>query len=92
MSRGQGHRRWSAPAQKVRGILESSRDERRNFQPRAVVEFPVRQEVAQVGWAMPSNGESLDGDVVTPLISQAAEGRLALRIGDSARPQLLDGF
>ena len=52
------------PAQKIRGILESSRDERRNFQPRAVVEFPVRQEVAQVGWAMPSNGELLDGYVV----------------------------
>lgn len=92
MSRGQGHRRWPAPAQKIRGILESSRDERRNFQPRAVVEFPVRQEVAQVGWAMPSNGELLDGDVVPLLISQAAEGWLAGGIGDSFRPQLLDGF
>jgi len=62
-------RRWSAPAQKIRGILESSRDEQRSFQPRAVVEFPVRQEVAQVGWAMPSDGKLLDGYVVSRLIS-----------------------
>ena len=82
----------ACPCSKIRGILESSRDERRNFQPRAVVEFPVRQEVAQVGWAMPSNGELLDGDVVPLLISQAAEGWLAEGIGDSFRPQLLDGF
>jgi len=52
----------------------------------------VRQEVAQVGWAMPSNGELLDGDVVPLLISQAAEGWLAGGIGNSFRPQLLDGF
>ncbi len=55
----------AAPAQKKRGILESSRDERRNFQPRAVVEFPVGQEVAQIRWAMPSDGELLERDVVS---------------------------
>ena len=55
----------AAPAQKIRGILESSRDERRNFQPRTFVEFPVGQEVAQIGWAMPSDGELLDRDVVS---------------------------
>jgi hypothetical protein len=55
----------AAPAQKIRGILESSRDERRDFQPRTVVEFPVGQEVAQIGWAMPSDGELLDRDVVS---------------------------
>ena len=82
----------ACPCSKKRCILESSRDERQTFQPRAVGEFPVRQEVAQVGWAMPSNGELLDGDVVPLLISQAAEGWLAGGIGDSFWPQLLDGF
>ena len=57
---------------------------------RSVVEFPVRQEVAQVGWAVPSNGELLDGDVVPLLISQTAEGRLVRRIGNTFCPQLLD--
>ena len=52
---------WARPpkvaptAQKIRGILESSL-KWQNFQPRSVVESPVWQEVAQVGWAMPSNG------------------------------------
>jgi len=32
---------------------------------------------------MPSNGESLDGDIISALVGQAAERRLALRIGDS---------
>ena len=41
---------------------------------------------------MPSNGESLDGDIISALVGQAAERRLALRIGDSTRPKLLDSF
>jgi len=41
---------------------------------------------------MPSNGESLDGDILSALVGQAAERRLALRIGDSTRPKLLDIF
>ncbi len=57
-----------------------------------VIEFPVEQEVAQVRWAMPSNGELLDGDVVPLLICQAAEGRLVGGIGDLFFPHLLDGF
>ncbi len=48
------------------------------------------QEVVQVGWAMPSNGEVLNGDGVSLLVGQAADGRLAWRIGDSTRPKLLD--
>jgi len=41
---------------------------------------------------MPSNGESLDGDIISALVGQAAERRLALRIGDSTRPKRLDSF
>ena len=41
---------------------------------------------------MPSNGELLEGDIVSPLVGQAADGRLAWRIGDSTRPKLLDSF
>ena len=41
---------------------------------------------------MPSNDESLDGDIMITLVGQAAERRLALRIGDSTRPKLLDSF
>jgi len=42
---------------------------------------------------MPSNGELLDGDIISALVDQAAERRLAfLRIGDSTHPKLLDSF
>jgi len=41
---------------------------------------------------MPSNGKSLDGVFISALIAQAAERRVALRIGDSTRPKLLDSF
>ena len=39
---------------------------------------------------MPSNREVLNGDGVSLLVGQAADGRLAWRIGDSTRPKLLD--
>jgi hypothetical protein len=68
LSRGLNTVRRSVPAQKIRGLLESSLNEGQNFQPRAFVEFPVGQEIAQVGWAMPSNREAFDGNVVSLII------------------------
>ncbi len=41
---------------------------------------------------MPSIGEVLDGDIVSPLVGQTAEGRLAMRVGDPSRPKFLDSF
>jgi hypothetical protein len=41
---------------------------------------------------MPSNGESLDGDIIFAIVGQAAERRLALRIGNWTHPKLLDSF
>ena len=49
LSRGQGHHRHPAPAQKIRDLLKSSLDKRQNFQPRAVMQFLIGQEIAQVG-------------------------------------------
>ena len=41
---------------------------------------------------MPSNGESLGGDIISPLVGQAADRRLAWRIGNSTCSKLLDSF
>ena len=48
LSRGQNTDRCSVPAQKIRGLLESSLHVGRYFQPRAFTEFPARQEIAQI--------------------------------------------
>ena len=63
LGRGQNTDRCSVPAQKIRSLLESSLDVGRYFQPRAFTEFPVRQEIAQVRRAVPSNREAIDEDV-----------------------------
>ena len=68
LSRGLIPVRRSVPAQKIRGLLESSLNEGQHFQPRAFVEFPVGHEIAQVGWAMPSNREAFDGNVVSLIV------------------------
>ena len=81
LSRGHGRHRRPAPAQKIWGILESSLDEGQRFQPCAVMQFSVGQEVAQVGWAMPSDGQALNGDGVSLLVGQTTQRRLAWRSG-----------
>ncbi len=73
MSRGQNAVRRSVPAQKIRGLLESSLNVGRYFQPHAFAEFPVRQEIAQVGWVVPSNCEAINGNVVALIVGQTVE-------------------
>jgi hypothetical protein len=73
LSREQNAVRRSVPAQKIRGLLESSLNVGRYFQPRAFAEFPVRKEIAQVGWAVPSNREAIDGNVIALIVGQMVE-------------------
>ena len=88
LSRGQN----SVPAQKIRGLLESSLDVGRYFQPRAFTEFPVRQEIAQIRRAVPSNREAIDEDVVALIVGQTVERRLTLGACNTFVPVLLDRF
>ena len=57
-----------SPCSKIKGLLESSLNVGQYFQPRAFVEFPVGQEIAQVGWAVPSDCEAFDGNVVSLIV------------------------
>jgi hypothetical protein len=68
LSRGQNAIRRSVPAQKIRGLLKPSLNVGQYFQPRASAEFPVRQEIALVGWAVPSNREAINGNVVALIV------------------------
>ncbi len=92
LSRGQNTVRCSVPALKIRGLLKSSLNVGRYFQPRAFAEFPVRQEIAQVGWAVPSNHEAIDENVVALIIGQMVEWRLTLGACYTFVPELLDCF
>ncbi len=92
LSRGQNAIRCSVPAQKIRGLLESSLNVGRYFQPRAFAEFPVRQEIAQVGWAVPSNREVINGKVIALFVGQTVERRLTLGACYTFVPELLDCF
>ncbi len=67
---------------------------RRYFQPRAFVEFPVKQEVAQVvGWAVLSNCKAIDGNAVALIVGQKVERMLVLGACHHALvPKLLDLF
>ena len=75
LSRGQNTDRCSVPAQKIRGLLESSLDVGRYFQPRAFTEFPVQLEIAQIRRAVPINREAIDEDVVALIVGQTVEWR-----------------
>ena len=57
-----------------------------------LTEFPVRQEVAQIRWAMPSNREALDGDVVALIVGQTVDQRLTLGVCNAFVPVLLGRF
>ncbi len=92
LSRGQNAVRCSVPAQKIRDLLESSLNVGQYFQPRAFAEFPVRQETAQVGWAVPSNREAINGNVVALIVGQTVERRLTLGACYMFAPELLDHF
>ena len=92
LSRGQNTNRCSVPAQKIRGLLESCLDVGQYFQPHAFTAFPVRQEVAQAGWAVPSNREALNGDVVALIVGQTVEWRMTLGACNAFVPVLLDHF
>jgi hypothetical protein len=90
LSRGQNTDRCSVPAQKIRGLLESSLDVERYFQPREFTEFPVRQEIAQIRQAVPSNREAIDEDVVALIVGQTVEWRQTLGACNAFVPVLLD--
>ena len=91
-SRGQNADRRSVPAQKIRGLLESSLDVGRFFQPCAFAEFSVRQEIPQIRWAVPSNREAIDRNVVALIVDQTMERRLTLGASNTFKPVLLDRF
>ncbi len=55
-----------------------------------VVEFPVGQEVAQVGWAVPSNREAFNGNVVSLIVGLTMEWGLSFGACYAIMPQLLD--
>ena len=57
-----------------------------------IAAFPVRQKIAQVGWAVPSNREVIDGNVIAFIIGQAVERRLTLGACYTFGPELLDSF
>jgi hypothetical protein len=94
LSRGRGQNavRRSVPAQKIRGLLKPSLNVGRYFQPRGSAEFTVRQELAQVGWAVPSNHEAINGNVVALIVGQMVEWRLTLGACYAFAPELLDRF
>ena len=74
------------------GLLKSSLDVGRYFQPRAFAEFHARQKIAQVGWVVPSNREAIDGNVVALIIGQTTEQRLTLEACSTFVSELLDSF
>ncbi len=80
------------PCSKKRGLLESSLDVGRYFQPRVFTEFPVRQEIAQIRRAVPSNREAINEDVVALIVGQMVERRLTLGACNTFVPVLLDRF
>ncbi len=84
LSRGQNISRCSIPVQKIRGLLESSLDA-------WFAKFPVRQKIAQVGWAVPSNCEAINVNVIALIICQVVERRLTLGACYTFVPELLDG-
>jgi hypothetical protein len=90
LSRGQDAFGHYVNAQKIRDLLESSPDVGQYIQPRAFVKFPVGQEIAQVGWAMPSNREVLNGNVISLIVSHTVEWGLALGNCYAVVPELLD--
>jgi hypothetical protein len=92
LSRGQNAIRRSVPAQKIRGLLKPSLNVGGYFQPRGSAEFTVRQELAQVGWAVPSNREAINGNVVALIVGQTVERRLTLGACYTFAPELLDCF
>ena len=92
LSKGQNAVRRSVPAQTIRDLLESSLDVGQYFQPHVFAEFPVRQEIAQVGWAVPSNRETFDGNTVALIVGQTVEQRLTLGACYTFVPEFLDRF
>jgi hypothetical protein len=75
---------------KIWGLLESSPNVGRYFQPHAFVKFPVQQEISQVGWAVPRDREALNGDVISLIVGQTVEWRLALGACYAVVPNLLN--
>jgi hypothetical protein len=78
LSRGQNAVRHYDPTKKIRGLLESSPNVGGYFQPCAFVEFPVGQEIAQVGWAVPSDCETLNGNVTFLIVGGVGVGSWGL--------------
>jgi hypothetical protein len=90
LSRGQNAIRHSVPAQKIRGLLKSSPNVGQYFQPCEFVKFPVGQEIAQVGWAVPSDHEVFNGNVISLIVGQTVEWGLALGACYAFVPEPLD--
>ena len=80
LSREAGHQRQSASAQNIRGVLMSSRwQKRRHFQPRTMLQFPVQEEIGKIRRAMPSNRQLVNGEIISLSISELVQWEVAQR-------------